>query len=246
MKNPSIQRTTAVSFLLHSLFFMVFFFTVKNKVHYMPPSAYTVNLISPAHKAATKKHMVSAEKVQIPQKKTIVKKSTTPEPAKSVKKKSTKMRAAPAKKKVKKVITEDRTSLVAERVSALRAKNRIKKIAQLRSVIDLKRGEAIHKRGQGTAPVHSERNMSGSLIDAYYISIQQRIRKHWAYPDAGAENLIATVSFIIKRDGNIESLKVEEPSGNALFDRSIVNAISKSLPLPPPPFQMEIGIRFYP
>ncbi len=65
-------------------------------------------------------------------------------------------------------------------------------------------------------------------------------------PEFGREVLEAVVSFKIKRDGNIEQLKLESSSGNKFFDRSVMNAISKAAPLPRPPYEIELGIRFYP
>jgi colicin import membrane protein len=48
------------------------------------------------------------------------------------------------------------------------------------------------------------------------------------------------------RDGTIKVQGIEKSSGNALFDRSAQRAIAKATPVTPPPYEMEIGIRFYP
>jgi TonB family protein len=47
--------------------------------------------------------------------------------------------------------------------------------------------------------------------------------------------LKALVRFSIKDNGEITGLKIAEPSGDAAFDESILRALRKSSPLPPPP-----------
>ena len=54
------------------------------------------------------------------------------------------------------------------------------------------------------------------------------------------------MSVKILRDGTAIVQKVERSSGNALFDRSARRAVERASPLSPPPYEMEIGVRFYP
>jgi len=44
----------------------------------------------------------------------------------------------------------------------------------------------------------------------------------------------------------VKDARIEKPSGNVLFDRSALRAIAKASPVTPPPYEMEIGVRFYP
>jgi len=66
------------------------------------------------------------------------------------------------------------------------------------------------------------------------------------YPDIGKKDIEAIVSVRILKDGTAIPQKMEKSSGNALFDRSAWRAVAKASPLPPPPQEMEIGVRFYP
>lgn len=81
--------------------------------------------------------------------------------------------------------------------------------------------------------------------DSYYALITRRIWSEWIYPESGIEGLEAIIAIKIDREGKIISQEIEKSSGNSLFDRSAIKAISKSSPLPPPPVEMEIGVRFY-
>jgi TonB family protein len=62
----------------------------------------------------------------------------------------------------------------------------------------------------------------------------------------GRKEIEAIVSVKILKDGTARVQRIEKSSGNALFDRSALKALAKASPLPPPPYEMEIGVRFYP
>jgi TonB family protein len=51
---------------------------------------------------------------------------------------------------------------------------------------------------------------------------------------------------VIGKDGTLSGVKIEKASGDRFFDRSALNAVTKASPVSPPPYEMEIGIRFYP
>ena len=55
-----------------------------------------------------------------------------------------------------------------------------------------------------------------------------------------------TNAIKILKDGTTIVQNIEKSSGNSLFDRSALKALAKASPLPPPPYEMEIGVRFYP
>jgi colicin import membrane protein len=81
--------------------------------------------------------------------------------------------------------------------------------------------------------------------DSYYALITRRIWSEWIYPETGSEGLEVIITVKLDREGKIISHEIEKSSGNSLFDRSALKAISKASPLPPPPTEMEIGVRFY-
>ena len=61
------------------------------------------------------------------------------------------------------------------------------------------------------------------------------IGRNWTRPQLQSE-ITAQVFFVIERDGRIRDVKLEDPSGNSVFDRAAVRAVMESSPLPPLPF----------
>jgi colicin import membrane protein len=82
-------------------------------------------------------------------------------------------------------------------------------------------------RGGGTA-------VRGAEFFMYQGKIVNTIKENWAWPGQKG-SLKALVRFSIKDNGEITGLKIAEPSGDASFDESILRALRKSSPLPPPP-----------
>jgi TonB family protein len=82
-------------------------------------------------------------------------------------------------------------------------------------------------RGGGTA-------VRGAEFFTYQAKIVNTIKENWAWPGQKG-SLKALVRFSIKDNGEITGLKIAEPSGDAAFDESILRALRKSSPLPPPP-----------
>jgi TonB family protein len=54
------------------------------------------------------------------------------------------------------------------------------------------------------------------------------------------------VSITVMRDGRAKVNGFERSSGTAVFDQSALKAIEKASPFDPPPFELEIGVRFRP
>lgn len=72
----------------------------------------------------------------------------------------------------------------------------------------------------------------------YTIYIERMITlvgKSWYRPQ-GRGDFLATVYFVIERDGRIREIEVEKESGSAPFDRAAYRAVLESSPLPPLPF----------
>ena len=80
--------------------------------------------------------------------------------------------------------------------------------------------------------------------DSYYALVKQKIESEWIYPGFDTEGLVVIISIKIDSDGRVLSNIVEKSSGNIIFDRSAIKAVSKASPLPPPYVEMEIGFRF--
>jgi colicin import membrane protein len=87
----------------------------------------------------------------------------------------------------------------------------------------------------------------------YYDEVERRVRENWIPPsdlDLSSQVLIAVVSISLLPDGRVIKSYIEESSGDLLFDQSVMRALLKSTPLPPPPLGLqqdsyELGLRFH-
>ena len=64
------------------------------------------------------------------------------------------------------------------------------------------------------------------------------------------EPAIAVVSLTLLPDGRVVKSYIEETSGDPQFDQSVMRAILKSTPFPPPPIGLkqqsfDLGLRFH-
>ena len=69
----------------------------------------------------------------------------------------------------------------------------------------------------------------------YIDRMKTLIGQRWLRPQVSG-GIVATVSFVIDRDGTIRDAKNEIPSGNGTFDRAALRAVLEASPLPPLPF----------
>jgi len=225
MRGPHLQKLsilsfTILSFALHLTIFGTTLIILKHFNQVIMPSPYTVSLVNPELSTG-----VDAGKQEDAVKE-------APEPAASS--------VAPAKSKKDSAKEKE---MVQRKLDALKAKDKIRRIVRLRSMIDLRaRGE---KRVSSAKASSASQGQGGGTGD-YYSMITKEIWQQWVYPDTGKKDIEAIISVKILRDGTAIVQKVEKSSGNGLFDRSAIRAIAKASPLPPPPQEMEIGVRFYP
>jgi len=89
-------------------------------------------------------------------------------------------------------------------------------------------------------------HVKGRPVDDYYRKLPGRYGSNGSILIQDERTIEAIVSVRILKDGTALVQKVEKSSGNALFDRSALKALAKASPLAPPPYEMEIGVRFYP
>jgi TonB family protein len=223
MKEPSLQKTTALSLALHISFLLISFLLLRQSSQFLMPSSYTINLVSPeALKGIERRGRISSETTRDT--------SVT----KDVPKKNVPMEDVDKKFK--------KDELIEEKISAIAAKKRVERIVRLRSVISLK-GDVNNKNISETPSINTGK---GSISDDYYTKIRNQIWQQWVYPDTGKKDLEAIISIRIMKDGTISMQKIEKSSGNPLFDKSAIKALTKANPLSPPPYEMEVGVRFYP
>jgi TonB family protein len=68
----------------------------------------------------------------------------------------------------------------------------------------------------------------------YYQKVQERIKDAWTF-GGGSKDLTTTVNFAIAPDGRLTGLALAHSSNNASFDQSVLRAIRRAAPFPPPP-----------
>ena len=68
----------------------------------------------------------------------------------------------------------------------------------------------------------------------YYKTVQDQIKKAWTFT-GGSNDLTATVDFAIGPDGALTGAKIGASSNDSAFDDSVIRAIRRAAPFPPPP-----------
>jgi colicin import membrane protein len=220
MREPSLQKTTLLSFILHLSIFLIAIIFLKQSNYIHVTSPYTVNLVSPDVLTGMKK-----------EKSVNIFRNTE---------KSSQLPVITEKEMSRKEIYRDQ-EIIEDKIAAIAAKKKIEKIVKLRSIISLKADNDNPK----TSSLDTS-NRKGLLFDGYYSKISREIWQQWVYPDIGRKDIEAIISIKILKDGTAIVQGIEKSSGNALFDRSAIRALAKASPLSPPPYEMEIGVRFYP
>jgi TonB family protein len=76
----------------------------------------------------------------------------------------------------------------------------------------------------------------------YYQTVQDRIKKAWNYV-GGSGDLTTSVTFAIGPDGNLTGVRLTQSSRDPAFDDSVIRAIRRAAPFPPPPekYRPEFG-----
>ncbi|MBA3070771.1 MAG: cell envelope integrity protein TolA [Nitrospirae bacterium] len=224
MKEPSLPATAFFSFLLHVTFIFIALITIKNANHFTLPSAYIVSLVSTevSGPSARDKEGTAAQ---------------TEEPEQKMK-----LPAEPSKNKT----SENSRQYISDRIAALEATRKAKRVVKLRNIISIKGADTQKKDTKEIPRPAKNRGNETSILEGYSERIEKEIRQRWAFPEAWGKNLEAVISVTIMSNGTVKINSVEKSSGNVLFDRSVLRAINKASPVSPPPHEMEIGLRFTP
>lgn len=231
MKGPSLQRSAALSAGLHVTFFLLSFLVLRQSNSVVMPSPYVVSLVTPGRTAARVNAAPPAESAGA--------REATAGPA-VTEKRETKTRVD--EKAAQKEIEDS--------IAAIKAKEKIKK--KQNEFDKIKRELAAIRAGGGKAGTKSQQHAAaagpaqGSGQGSYVDRVAGEIHDEWQWPDYMKKDLEAIISIRIQKDGTISQMKFEKKSGDRLFDRSVAQAIAKASPVTPPPFEMEIGVRFYP
>ncbi len=212
---PNLTRLAIVSAILHLLF--VSFIAIPLKSGQRELRSYFVNIVGPIEFPSTETTFSRSTATGVIQEGREIKPETGISPE-----------------------TAQRASREMERLRTIEKLSALKRLGEKQGVQVVERevmGKPLHMGIAGYGV--------GEATESYYKIITQKIWQEWAYPHLKTEGLNVTISIKIQRDGRITEAKIEKTSGDALFDRSAMKAISKASPLPPPPREMEIGVRFY-
>lgn len=194
----------------------------KEKIKPVEEKPKPVEKAKPAEKAKPVEKASIPEK--IPVKEAIKKDSTKREPPKETKTESNTEETA---------LDRVRESLIQSAVD--RVKNRAE------SAQKAPKGEILSSgpgEGEGAAALGPGGRGGGTVKGMEFIIYQNRmfssIKENWAWVGQRS-NLRVVVHFSIKDNGEISGLKIVQPSGDPSYDESVVRAVKKSSPLPPPP-----------
>jgi colicin import membrane protein len=94
-------------------------------------------------------------------------------------------------------------------------------------------GSAANKEGGagGKALTREE----SSELDAYFALLKARIKENHAPPEGVSDSLSARAEFLVAANGEISHVRIETSSGNAEFDRSVVEACEATRSIGPRP-----------
>ena len=101
-------------------------------------------------------------------------------------------------------------------------------------------GESANAGGKGFgAGSLGGKGMGGGTITsiekyAYQNELQRYVKSGWHWL-GGSEHLVAKVRVKILQNGQLQDARIEVSSGNRNFDDSVVRAVAKASPVPPPP-----------
>jgi len=78
----------------------------------------------------------------------------------------------------------------------------------------------------------------------YYDQLQERVKESWIVTER-KPGLSAVVRFGVQPNGEIFAIELVESSGDKAFDQSVLRAVNKANPLPPPPpaYQREFAVQ---
>ncbi|TNF55857.1 TonB C-terminal domain-containing protein [bacterium] len=229
-KEPSLQKIVIISAILHLLFITIAVIPIKPRERVF--RSYQVKLVGSlrTHAPGTGR---GAGTVTSKKKRTL--------PPKKVRKKVPKKKVTRVAPKAD--VSLERAEKVSREIKKLRAISTLSKRKKERTREDEIAEEEMYGEVAGGIGIMGEGIQTDS--DSYYALITEKIWNQWVYPDFDSKELEIIISIKIDKKGKIVSQEIERSSGNRLFDRSAAKALSKASPLPPPPVEMEIGVRFY-
>ena len=252
----SLKRSVLLSAGAHVGIFLALVLssqTSRAKVVYKPQ--YQVRLVAPAEVPALNKGQ----------------KKSAPKPKAVVKKKPAKNKVVIPDKKAKKKKEVKKTKTPKKQISQEKKKSPPKKAPQKKTapqepahekaledvLARIKKRASSRDRLAANGPTGTLRGLKERQQEIqyrqYYDEVERQVRQNWIPPknlDLSQQDVMTVVALVLLPDGRVLRSAIEESSGNSLFDQSVVRAVLKSTPLPPPPIGLnqqsfELGLRFH-
>jgi colicin import membrane protein len=245
-KEPSFLKIILVSVMLHILFISFVAVPIKSKGR--DYKIYSVKLVSPI-KTRIKKTIKQPRRpaVRKYKKKVVPKKTETTVEKQPV---------PEVKPEPKPVISLEEVEMVAKEIERLEAisqltkkieqEKREEKAAEIQKIqIGSKKIPEVPEPVEITGTEDEGLGEDDGLV-SYYSLIEQTIEQGWVYPGRNISGLEAIISITINKDGEIIIQEIKKSSGDVLYDRSAIKAITNASPLPPPPegFDTDIELLF--
>jgi TonB family protein len=137
-------------------------------------------------------------------------------------------------------ITPKEKSRVNDQIAALEAKKKIETLAGLRKAVRISKSGAVATEARGTM------NMTATSGGNYGNIVMNKLSKCWVLPEAIDKDLLGVIDIHVSRNGSVTIDKFAKKSGNIIFDRAILRAITNCAPVPPPLTETDIEITFTP
>lgn len=118
-----------------------------------------------------------------------------------------------------------------------RKEDEARRVAELERQQKLKRQQAereLQERLEAEGKQRNERLATSTFTNQYVAAIQQKVSSNWIRPPGAQQGLTALVAVRVTPGGDVLSARIVRGSGDAVFDRSVINAVLKASPLPFP------------
>ena len=126
------------------------------------------------------------------------------------------------------------------------ALKRLEALQKLESEVNEAKAREAHAKAQAQ-PVRGNQVSPGSALtgiarienDNYLTSIDEHVKRYWDLPNFLARaNLSASVIVYLDQNGAVVKKVLARPSGNDIFDETVMASIDKASPFPPPPARL--------
>lgn len=145
-----------------------------------------------------------------------------------------KRKAAEKKAVEKKAAEKKRNKAEAKRkAEQKKAEQKKRQLAEQKRKAAEKQRQAELQRQQQRDRAEQQRRSKG-IVNRHVAMIAQKIERHWRQPLDAPSNLQCKIDIVLRSNGQVDSVKVVESSGNLSFDRSVELAVRRASPLPVP------------